>query len=71
MMVLMHAPLVVPRKPRAGVSWEGKQRTGKASEEEDLMPPQDDPTQGSVQTYAEQWTAETPFLQTMIKAISI
>ncbi len=29
------------------------------------MPPPDDPTGGSVQTYAEQWTAETPFLQTI------
>jgi len=29
------------------------------------MAPQDDPTQDSVQSYAEQWTAETPFLQTL------
>src|SRR5215210_364115 len=32
------------------------------------MPPQDSPTQGSVQTYAEQWAAETPFLQTLTAA---
>ena len=32
------------------------------------MPPQDSPTQGSVQTYAEQWAAETPFLQTLTTA---
>src|SRR5215213_10376142 len=29
------------------------------------MPPQDYSTPGSVQTYAEQWAAETPFLQTL------
>jgi hypothetical protein len=32
------------------------------------MPPQDSPTQSSAQTYAEQWTAETPFLQTLTTA---
>src|ERR687897_3517893 len=32
------------------------------------MPPQDSPTQGSVQTYAEQWAAETPFLQSLTAA---
>jgi hypothetical protein len=29
------------------------------------MAPQDEPTQDSVQSYAEQWAAETPFLQTL------
>jgi hypothetical protein len=33
------------------------------------MPPQDDPSQGSVQTYAEQWTAETPFQETLTTAL--
>jgi hypothetical protein len=32
------------------------------------MPPQDPPTQGPVQTYAEQRAAETPFLQTSVAA---
>src|SRR5918995_5917018 len=32
---------------------------------ENRMAPQDDPTQDSVQSYAEQWAAETPFLQTL------
>jgi hypothetical protein len=32
------------------------------------MPPQDYSTQDSVQTYAEQWAAETPFLQTLTAA---
>jgi hypothetical protein len=32
------------------------------------MPPQHYPPQGSVQTYAEQWAAETPFLQTLTAA---
>ena len=61
--------MVVHRTPQAGVSRErDSNKPGKASEEEDRVPPQDDPTQGSVQTYAEQWTAETPFLQTLTAA---
>ncbi len=43
-------------------------KPGKASEKGNRMPPQDYSTQGSVQTYAEQWDAETPFLQTLTAA---
>jgi hypothetical protein len=60
-MVLMHASKVVPRIRRPGFP-------GKPSEEEDLMSPQDYPTGGPVQTYAEQRAAETPFVQTSIAA---
>src|SRR5215211_526075 len=69
MMVVTRPSMVVHRTPQAGVSRErDSNKPGKASEEEDRVPPQDDPTQGSVQTYAEQWTAETPFLQTLTAA---
>src|SRR5215207_9538841 len=70
MMVVMPTSTVVHRQGctgNRGPGFPGKgksKKPGRASEKENRMPPQDYSTPDSVQTYAEQWAAETPFLQT-------